>query len=82
MTNAYEEIATKLKPVITQFIPLENWPDRVAWLEQYEDRPTAIDLVTMQWDGRKFLTPKWVRLTEQGAEPLGVAWQELCRALP
>lgn len=77
VTNCYERIATLLRTAITQFIPLENFPSQVTWIEQYEERPRELTLVALQWDGRMFSRPQWRAMTEADAAKCGVGGVEL-----
>jgi hypothetical protein len=80
VTNCYERIALKLRTALGQFIPLENYPEKVTFLEQYESAPNEISLVTMTWDSTllRFSHPKWRALTE-GLAFRDIPWAELCR---
>lgn len=79
VTNCYERIATSMRLAVAQFIPVENFPDHVTWMEQYERRPEEIALVTLVWQGDKFHHPTWRSLTEVTSRCYGVEWEELCR---
>jgi hypothetical protein len=86
VTNCYSRIATRMREAVSNFIPSSHFPSRVTWLEQYQERPDEIDLVTMLWDeanlgrGKEQLTkPTWYRLNESSAVKYGVAWRDLCR---
>lgn len=80
VTNCYERIALKLRSPLGQFIPLENFPGCITWLEQYEARPEEIDLVSMGWEAslNRFGPPKWRPLTP-GLAFRDIPWAELCR---
>ena len=80
ITNCYERIARKLCVALGQFIPLENYPSKVAWLEQYERAPEELTLIALEWDKTllRFARPKWSRLASH-ASFNGIPWTELCR---
>jgi hypothetical protein len=49
----------------TDFIFVEHTPDMGSKLAFYEE---TFDLVTFDWDGEKFISPKWQRLTPAEVE--------------
>lgn len=80
VSDCYARIASKLRTAATQFIPFSNFPNKVVWMQQHEQRPLEVDLVTLLWDGRSALyDPRWHRLTEATSRMYGVGWEELCR---
>jgi hypothetical protein len=80
VTNCYERIARKLCVALGQFIPVENYPEKVTWLEQYERAPEELTLITLVWDKSllRFSRPRWSRLASH-ADFCGIPWTELCR---
>ena len=49
------------------FIFIEHTPDRRSKLTFYEE---TFDLVNFEWDGDKFISPKWTRLTREQVDEM------------
>lgn len=78
VTNAYEIIAQDLRTAVQQFIPEENFPGSVAWLEQYEARADDVSLVALRWAGKRCLSPPaWKHVTQGLIAGLGLDWKEV-----
>ena len=60
VTNMYEHLASDIKERILYHVPF----DKIIWIEKYEYSDTkgtdeTWDLVTLQWNGAIYHTPKW-----------------------
>lgn len=85
VTNDYEGIATLLRAAVCAFIPDQNFPSQVTWIEQYEERPAVLDKVTLIYEpsSRCFVhPPKWVRLNDDTVRELGVPLADLITVEP
>lgn len=62
ITNAYEEIATKLHNEQLQHVD----PTSIRWIEHYSSKRygETFDEVSLHWDGRKYSSPVWTRLKD------------------
>ena len=81
VTNDYERVANQLRTAILQFIPEDRFPGSVIWLEQDEERPQEIDLVSLLWDlPARLHSPKWCRLQASAIVKLGIDAEELVHA--
>ncbi|NOZ02513.1 MAG: hypothetical protein GXP54_11565 [Deltaproteobacteria bacterium] len=64
ITNFCAQLATELRARYNvphdRFIYIEHCPDRGSRLEFQQE---TFDLVTLKWDGERFISPKWKRIS-------------------
>lgn len=62
ITNAFESIATEIYHRMLKDIPIE----RIEWIEHYLGTRylgETYDRVIMDWDGKKFYSPRWKHIS-------------------